>query len=149
MRYRFPLAVAVVVLLGVTESEAACRAEGEYRVTGPATVGYARFTETTSDALASSGTVVLDLFPKRSCSVCQIGSRPLSGEYQTGPGYDGCILAMRVRDPLDPVAERTGSMSGLLAFGGSVILFDAYEYPGYDVDLNLTLGIRTDSILRP
>ena len=150
MRYRleFLLAVAVIVSFGPGESEAACRAGGEYRVTGPNSVGYATLSETASDGLVSSGIVVLNLFPKRACSVCSIGSQPLTGEYH--PSYDGCLLTLRVRDPLDPVIERTGSLGGTLVFGGAVILFDSYEFLGsLAVDLNLTLGIRSDSILRP
>ena len=152
MRYRlgFLLAVAVIVPFSLGESEAACRAGGEYRLTGPNSAGYATFTETASGELVSSGIVVLNLFPKRACSVCSIGSQPLTGEYHAGPSYDGCILTLRVRDPLDPVLERTGSLDGMLAFGGAVILFDSYEFLGSPaVDLNLTLGIRSDSILRP
>jgi hypothetical protein len=46
--------------------------------------------------------------------------------------------------------ERTGSLAGMLAFGGAVVLFDSYEYLGFPaVKLNLTLGIRSDSILKP
>ena len=152
MRYRlgFLLAIAVIVLFGLGESEAACRAGGEYRLAGPNTVGYATLTETASDDLVSSGTVVLNLFPKRGCSVCSIAVQPLTGEYQAGPGYDGCALTLRVRNPFDPVPERIGIVSGLLAFGGSVILFDVYEFLGSPApDLNLTLGIRSDSILKP
>jgi hypothetical protein len=38
----------------------------------------------------------------------------------------------------------------MLAFGGAVILFDSYEFLGSPaVNLNLTLGIRSDSILKP
>jgi len=147
MRYRlgFLLAVAVIVLLGLGEGEAACRAEGKYRLTGPATVGLATLTETASDERGSSGTVVLNLYPKRGCSVCSIGGQTLTGVYHTGIGYDECVIALRVRDPLDPVPERAGSLDGLLAFGGAVILVQSYEFLGSNVDLNVTLGIRTDS----
>ena len=101
MRYRlgFLVALAVIVLLDLGESEAACRAAGEYRLTGPATVALATLTETASDERGSSGTVVLNLFSKRGCSVCSVGSQTLTGVYHTGLGYDDCVIALRVRDP--------------------------------------------------
>ena len=147
MRYRlgFLVALAVIVLLDLGESEAACRAAGEYRLTGPATVALATLTETASDERGSSGTVVLNLYSKRGCSVCSIGSQTLTGVYHTGIGYDDCAIALRVRDPLDPVPERVESLDGLLAFGGAVILVQSYETLGANVDLNLTLGIRRDA----
>ena len=40
--------------------------------------------------------------------------------------------------------ERGGSLDGMLAFGGAVILVQSYEVLGANVDLNLTLGIRRD-----
>ena len=151
MRYRlgFLLVVAIILLFGLRESEAACRAGGEYRVTGPNVVGYLTLTETTSNELFSSGTVSLDLYPKRACSVCSIGTQTLTGQYNAGAGYDECIVAVTVRIPLDPVPERTGSLGGLLAFGGTVIMFEYYETLLLPADLNLTLAIRKDSFLRP
>lgn len=151
MRYRlgFLLAVSTIALFGLGESEATCRAGGEYRVTGPDSVGYLTLTETASNELSSSGTVSLDLFPKRACSVCSIGTQTLTGQYTAGAGYDECIVAMTVRNPLDTAPERTGSLGGRLAFGGTVILFEYYETLLLPADLNLTLAIRKDSFLRP
>lgn len=150
MRYRlgFLFAVAIIALFDLGESEAACRAGGEYRVSGPNSIGHLTLTETTSDDLSSSGTVSLDLYPKRACSVCSIGTQTLTGQYNAGAGYDECVVAMTVRNPFDTVPERTGSLGGLLAFGGAVILFEYYETLLLAADLNLTLGIRKDSFIR-
>jgi hypothetical protein len=62
----------------------------------------------------------------------------------TGP----CILSLNV---VEAMTGRTGNVGGTLAFGGAVILFGNYVSVGSlsPVDLNLTLGIRTDSLLRP
>jgi len=45
-------------------------------------------------------------------------------------------------------------VGGTLAFGGAVIFFESYSVglgpkSFLDMDLNLTLGIRTDSLVRP
>ena len=38
----------------------------------------------------------------------------------------------------------------MLAFGGTVILFESHtSLPPLYIDLNLTLGIHSDSLLRP
>jgi hypothetical protein len=67
MRYRLGLMLVIVVILGLvglSESEAACRAAGEYRVTGPNTGGFLTLKETRSDESSSSGTVELTLYPR-------------------------------------------------------------------------------------
>ena len=100
------LVVAVIVVLSAVEGEAACRAGGEYRVTGPNSAGYLTLTETSSDDLTSSGTAVLLVGSKQACPVCSVGSHTLTGRYQAAPGYEGCDLGVNVRHPLDPVPER-------------------------------------------
>lgn len=153
---RYPLgfllavAVAATVFFGLGESEAACRAGGEYRVTGPNLRGTLTLTETTSGERSSSGTASLDLYPNRACPVCLIAGHNLTGQYHADAGYDECGVVVTLRLPLDPAPERSGSVGGWLAFGGSVIMFEYYEnmlLP--NVDLNLTLGIRKDSFVRP
>jgi hypothetical protein len=52
-------AITVVVLCGAGEGEAACRAAGDYRVTGPNAVGFATLEERSAGEAASSGTVLL------------------------------------------------------------------------------------------
>ena len=148
MRYRLGLmlAIGVLGLVGLSASEAACRAAGEYRVTGPNSVGRARFTETTSDESSSSGTVVLTLARKQTSLNADFLTEVLRGDYEAGP-YDGsCFLELR---PVDPVTGRTGSVGGTLAFGGAVILFGDYEFLRSTLALNLTVGIRSDFLLRP
>src|SRR5713101_6068241 len=117
MRYRLGLmlAIGLLGLVGLSESEAACRAAGEYRVTGPASAGSALLTETTSDESSSSGTVDLTLRTKGTSNTADFPTNRLRGEYEAEP-YDGrCILDLRV--VLDPVTGRTGELSGTLAFG--------------------------------
>jgi hypothetical protein len=76
----------------------------------------------------------------------------LTGQYDALPVWDGsCFLIMKV---FDPVSNQSGELGGPLAFGGAVIFFEAYSNDVYPLtplspDLNLTLGIRSDSLLRP
>ena len=146
MRYRLGLTLAIVVILGLVGlSEAACRAAGDYRVTWPASGGFLTLKETRSDASTSSGTVDLALYPKGGCELCDFGGRTLTGEYYTAPSWDGsCVLILK---GFDPVSSIPREVDGTLAFGGAVIFFEGY--PLVDPGLNLTLGIRTDSLLRP
>ena len=148
MRYALGLllAVAILGLVGLSESEAApCRAAGEYRVTGPTTGGFLTLKETGSDASSSSGTVDLALYPKGGCQLCDFAGRTLTGEYYTAPNWDGsCVLILK---GFDPVSSIPREIDGTLAFGGAVIFFEGYSL--IDPGLNLTLGIRTDSLLRP
>ena len=156
MGYRLGLTLAIMVVLGLVglrESEAACRAAGEYRVTGPNTGIFLTLKETRSDASSSSGTVELLLFPRGQCPWCDWAGRILTGKYDAAPwNWDGsCFLSMKV---FDPVSNQSGEVGGTLAFGGAVIFFEAYSNDVYPLtplspDLNLTLGIRTDSLLRP
>jgi hypothetical protein len=153
MRYRLGLTLAIVVILGLVGlSEAACRAAGDYRVTGPASGGFLTLKETSSDASSSSGTVNLALYPRGGCPLCDFGGRILTGKYDTAPSWDGsCLLILRV---FDPVSSQSGETDGTLAFGGAVIFFEGYSNDVFPLtplspDLNLTLGIRTDSLLRP
>src|SRR5262249_30654613 len=114
--------IAIIVLFGLSEGEAACRAAGKYRVTGPASGGLAVLTETGSDEPFTSGTVVLDIFPKRTCPVCSIAGRSFTGEYWAGPLPDGsCAVALR--------------------FAGAAT--------GLPRSLSGPLGIRKDALLRP
>lgn len=160
MRHVVGLLFAIaVVLCGFVETEAACRAAGAYHVIGADSAGFADLVETTADATGSSGTVAVTLNAKRGCPVCATGSRSLTGFYDTGPmtvdvtsRAGGCSVVLRLFDPL---SSKIGEVGGTLAFGGSVILFQSYAvqdsnpttFP--DPDLNLVLGIRTDSLLRP
>lgn len=154
MRYRLGLllAVAVTVLFGLGESEAACRVGGEYRVTGPSLLGSLTLTETTSDELSSSGTVLLDLGAKQLSQLGRAPNHTLTGEYQAEPNsYGDCFLRVRVlmvRLPNGQVVERTGELHGTPAFGGSVILFESFESlflaPGLDLNLTSASG-RTPS----
>jgi hypothetical protein len=154
MRYRLGLMLAIVVLglVGLCESEAACRAAGEYRVTGPNSSGFLTLKETGSDASSSSGTVDLALYPRGGCPLCDFGGRIVTGKYDIALNFDGsCFLILRV---FDPVPSQSGETGGTLAFGGAVIFFEAYSNDVYPLtprspDFNLTLGIRTDSLLRP
>lgn len=150
MRYgrTFLLAVVGTVVLWTGQGEAACRAEGEYRVTGPDSRGTVMLSETASHDAGSSGIVVLTLSTKLSSPVGS-GVQQLSGDYfaTQGPGLsaDGCRLTLTF---FFTPANRPVSMTGALAFGGAVILFDSHEFVGPSLDLNLTLGIRSDFILR-
>ena len=155
MRYALGLLLSITTLglFGVGESEAApCRAAGDYRVTGPASGGFLTLKETRSDASSSSGAVDLALYPRGGCPLCDFGGRTLTGEYYTAPSWDGsCVLILKV---FDPVSSQSGETSGTLAFGGAVIFFEGYSNDVFPLtprspDLNLTLGIRTDSLLRP
>ena len=116
------LAMALTVLLGLGHAEAACRAGGEYRVTGPASAGSLVLSESTVDDLASSGSVALTLAPKQACPVCLVAILTYPGEYHAVPVPVGneCALLLNVRDPVGPASpvERTGSLAGRLAFGG-------------------------------
>ena len=132
------LVTAIVAVLGVGTSEGTCRVGGEYRVTGPNVTGSLQFTETASDQTVSSGTARLLLIPKQACPTCLVLIRDLVGEYQAGPGNFGledCGVFVSVRSPR----------------GGSVILFALYDafYLDRTVDINVTLGIRGDSFLKP
>ena len=146
------LAIGIIGLFRVGESEAACRAAGEYRVTGPNSSGFLTLKETGSDAFSSSGTVDLALYPRGGCPLCDFGGRILTGKYDTVPNWDhSCFLIMRV---FDPVSRQSGETGGTLAFGGAVLFFEAYSNDVFPLtplspDLNLTLGIKTDSLLRP
>ena len=142
MRSRLGLTLAIVVILGLVGlSEAACRAAGEYRVTGPTIGGFLTLKETRSDASSSWGTVDMALVPKGGCDLCDPGGRTLIGEYFTGPGWDGsCVLGLTA---FDAVSKKTGGVSGTLAFGGAVIFFEGYSIglgpkSFLDMDLNLT-----------
>ena len=154
MRYRLGLTLAIIVILGLVGlSEAACRAAGEYRVTGPNIGGFLTLKETSSDASSSSGTVDLALRPRGGCPLCDFGGRTLTGKYDTAPNnWDGsCVLLMKV---FDPVSRQSGETFGTLAFGGAVIFFEGYSNDVFPLtplapDLNLTLGIRSDSLLKP
>ncbi len=46
-------------------------------------------------------------------------------------------------------ARASLEVGGTLAFGGTVILFESYEFLRSTLDLNLTVGIRSDFLLRP
>jgi len=153
------LFVIAIALCGFAEAEAACRAAGEYRVIGANSVGSAILVETSADAATSSGTVEVTVNSKRGCPVCAIGSRRLTGFYDAGPTTVDvtspareCSVGLRLSDPL---SGKSGEVGGTLAFGGSVILFDFYAVQDSDAaifpnpDLNLVLGVRTDSLLRP
>ncbi len=153
MRYRLGLTLAIVVILGLVGlGEAACRAAGDYRVTGPASGGFLTLKETSSDVSRSSGTVNLALYRRGGCPLCDFGGRTLTGEYYTGPSWDGsCVLILKV---FDPGSSQSGETGGTLAFGGAVIFFEGYSNDVFPLtplapDLNLTLGIRSDSLLRP
>ena len=146
------LVLALDLLFGLGTSEAACRALGEYRVTGPASGGYLTLKETRSEAVRSFGTVDLTLYPRGGCPLCDFGGRTLTGEYYTGPSWDGsCFLILKL---FDPMSRQSGETGGTLAFAGAVIFFEGYSNEVFPLtalspDLNLTLGIRTDSLLRP
>jgi hypothetical protein len=147
MRYALGLLVAITILglFGLGGSEAACRAAGEYRVTGPTIGGFLTLKETSSDESSSSGTVDMAIGLKGGCGLCDFGGRTLTGEYYTTPSWDGsCVLILK---GFDPVSSIPREVYGTLAFGGAVIFFEGY--PLIDPGLNLTLGIRSDSLLRP
>lgn len=155
MRYALGplLAVAFLGLVGLSESEAApCRAAGEYRVTGPTIGGLVTLRETSSDESSSSGTVDMALAAKGGVPVGLIAGQTLTGKYYSAPNWDGsCFVSLRTFDAFSNLA---GGVGGTLAFGGAVIFFEGYDTgPGpitsLDLVLNLTLGIRTDSLLRP
>jgi hypothetical protein len=153
MRDRLGLTLAIVVVLGLAGlGEAACSAVGDYRVTGPGSGGFLTLKEKSSDESGSSGAVTLSLFRRGGCPLCDFGGRTLTGKYVTGPASDGsCFLLMRV---FDAVSKESGESNGTLAFGGAVIFFESYSNDVFPLtflspDLNLTLGIRTDSLLRP
>jgi hypothetical protein len=151
-RAGFVLTVFLTVLFGVGGVEAACRAGGDYRVTGPNVAGYLTLTETGSGEGSTTGTATLSVTPKLVCPVCLVATHTLTGAYLAAAGYDGCFVELRLRHPLDPIPERTLTVGGPLAFGGAVILFSGYESLSVgwlSVDLNLTLGIRSDGILKP
>ena len=151
-RWTLWLMSAIVMLLGAGASEAACRAGGEYRVTGPNSTGSLSLTETVVDGQSSSGTASLTLVSKQACPVCLIAVLVYPGQYQAAPGSDDtCFLAVTVRDPFKTQSDRTGAVGGTLAFGGSVILFGSHDsfFLEHAADLNLTLGIRSDGLLKP
>lgn len=147
------LTIAVVILFGLGESAAACRATGEYHLTGPNLTGSVTLVETATDesTFASSGAVTMTLYYKQSCPVCLVAPNTLTGQYHTAPwisdGTGPCTLALNV---VEAMTGRTGNVGGMLAFGGTVIMFGNYVSLGtFYADLNLTLGIRSDSLLRP
>jgi hypothetical protein len=149
MRYglAFVFVLVVKILLGFSDADAAsCRATGDYRVTGPNVVGRLTLTETAVDEAASSGTFLLELFSKQGCAVCQVGVQTLRGDYHVFSDFDGtCFLGLTVRNL---GTDLIGSTGGPLAFGGAVIMFDGFGFNGpapLRVDLNLTLGIRSDA----
>src|SRR5262249_32770946 len=125
MRYRlgFLVAIAIVGSVSVGAADAACPAAGEYRVTRPNGVGTLTLTETTSNPLYT-GTVSLDLVPKRACPVCLslIAVQSLTGHYTAGAGSDECVVVMTLSNSFDPAPEHVGTLGGRPAFGGSVIL---------------------------
>jgi hypothetical protein len=136
-----------MILLGAAENAAAtCRAVGEYRVTGPNLGGRLTLSETAAGESTTSGTFVLELFPKQGCPVCQIGVQPLLGEYEAIGDLDGtCLLGLNVRIL---GTDLIGNLGGHLAFGGAVIMFEFFGFNGPappHVDLNLTFGIRSDA----
>jgi hypothetical protein len=61
-------------------------------------------------------------------------------------GWDGSCVVDLKGSPPSPQLEPPGA-GGTLAFGGAVIFFEGYSIA--TPMLNLTLGIRTDSLLRP
>lgn len=151
MRWGFASVVftfAVAAALGA--SEAACRGDGRYRITGPNSAGWLTLKETKSDSGGSSGTVDLFLSGKQSFPTAITAGFGLTGDYVTVPFQDECTLILKV---FDPVANRRGEVDGTLAFGGAVILFHGFSYEGPSTglaaDLNLTLGIRNDAFVRP
>ena len=160
MRHVVRLLFAIpIVLCGVVETEAACRAAGAYRVIGANSAGVAALVETIADGSRSSGTAEVTLNAKRGCPACATGSRSLTGSYDAGPTTvdvtsrdAGCSVVLRLSDS---VSSKTGEVGGTLAFGGSVILFESYTvqdanattFP--DPDLNWIVGVRTASVVRP
>ena len=128
-----------------------CQAAGEYRVTGPTIGGFLTLKETRSDASSSSGTVDMTIHPKGGCPICDFAGYTLTGEYYTAPDWDGsCLLSLTA---FDAVSNKTGGVDGKMAFGGAVIFFESYSVglgpkSFLDMDLNLTLGIRRDTLVR-
>jgi len=152
MRYALGLLLAITILglFGVGESEAACRAAGEYRVTGPTIGGVITLRETSFDASSSSGTVDMEVASKFRSAVGLTPVFTFKGDYRIAPNWDGsCFVSLRTFNG----SNMAGGVGGTLAFGGAVIFFEGYDFgPGLNiqgVDLNLTLGIRSDSLLRP
>ena len=147
------LAIAILGLFGLGESEAVCRAAGEYHLTGPNLTGTATLVETSDrrvhPRLIRGGHH--DPLLQQSCPVCLVAPNTLTGQYHTAPsisdGTGPCTLGLNV---VEAMTGRTGNVGGMLAFGGTVIMFGNYLSLGtvYE-DLSLTLGIRSDSLLRP
>lgn len=148
MRYVLTLWLAVVgtVFLWTGQGEAACRAEGDYQVTGPTFGGRATLTEEASDGARSSGRAGMRLFPRFRLPTAEYAVLELSGGYEASVTTDRCWIQLTfpaVSPWFRPVLG-TVQFGGLLAFGGAVIMFEFHDDP----NLNLSLGIRSDFILK-
>jgi hypothetical protein len=118
MRYRLGLTLAIVMILGLVGlGKAACRAAGNYRVTGPASWGFLTLKggdEVRRVQFFREGR--LDLYPRGGCPLGDFGGRILMGKYHSAPRWDrSCLLILRV---FDPVSSHIGERGGTLAFRG-------------------------------
>lgn len=135
------LSLTGTLLLGVAAGEAACQAGGDYHVTGLTLAGRATLTETSSEPSRSSGNVTLQLAATVVSPVAGNTVVHASGRYDAVLTEDGCVITLVV---LEGPSGQSGSVSGVLAFGGAVILFETHN----DARLNLSIGIRSTFFLR-
>ncbi|HUG35938.1 MAG TPA: hypothetical protein VML54_03250 [Candidatus Limnocylindrales bacterium] len=142
-------AVVGALFFGAGETEAACAAAGEYRVSGPGLAGTARLTETSSDAAHSSGQAFVTLTSRFISPVAIFAVLEFAGRYDARLTGGQCGITMTFDSPTPPgpgptLPSSIPQVGGVLAFGGSVIMFLFHD----DERLDLTLGIRSDFILR-
>ena len=95
--------------------------------------------------LLADGRAEMALVPTHeACPQCLIGGRILSGTYRVPRLDDGrCYFTLNLVDPVP--TPRNVEVEGVVAFQGSVLMFDIATIPG----LGAGLALRTDTLTQP
>ncbi|MGH6690637.1 MAG: hypothetical protein ACREF4_08165 [Gammaproteobacteria bacterium] len=132
----------LLTLMGTTEASAQpstdCTASGNFVFTLAEGSGFL--------SLSPDGGAETTLIPGHvTCQACGIAGRILTGTYRTPRLIDNgqCVFLMNLTDPgREP---RNIEIGGVVAFQGSVLMFQVATLPGFGAGL----ALRSDTLLQP